>query len=149
MSGKSMRLIAAGMCLTSALLIPATAQARGAGSAVGAAMSRGAAMLGARGMMRPNFFSGFPFFGGFGGYGGYPEIVEPFAVPQAAPLPQQVSGPMQVQVLSPNAQPLATSTRTVDVNGQPSTVTSPLVTEYHWTSAQQHSFARTRMRKGG
>jgi hypothetical protein len=135
------------LCVASALLLPEVAQARGGGMVSGGmAMSGG--MGGMRAAVHSPFARNFPFFGGGAGFfGGYPDISEPFAAPIAVPQPRVISGPMQVQVLTPQALPQAFSTRTIFVDGAPTTVTESLVTEYSWPStpvshSRQRGFAR-------
>jgi hypothetical protein len=113
----------------------------------------GNAMGGTRVITPTTPFSNFPFFGGGADFfGGFPEASQPFmedeAPPPMLPPPEPVMGPMNVQVSSPAAQPIATGTHTYFVDGTPTTVGGPIVTEYHWPSAAKkphHGFAR-RMR---
>jgi hypothetical protein len=132
--------------ITAVFLIPGPADARGVGFSAGAVgTARGAmgGMLGAGASLSSRFNRFFPFFGGGGGYfGGYPELAEPLAAPLPLPPPQQIAGPMQVQVLLPQALPLATATRTNIVDGVPVTVSSPLVTDYFWPEKQAHPIQR-------
>jgi hypothetical protein len=166
MGSKRAKFILMGLAVVSAFAVPQAAPARGGGGGGGGHFSimSGGMMNSMRtpmmvspgggvpfgnvgGVVTPRFRN-FPFFGDGSGFigGDFSGISQPFVMPPPIE-PQQALGPMDVQIASPAAQPIAIGTHRVFVDGTPVTTRSPIVTEYHWPSSKQpahHNYSRMR-----
>lgn len=85
-------------------------------------------------------WGGLGYYGGYGGYyGGYGDYdnlqtpLQGFGLNGSA-ISTQIPGPMQVLNTGSHSVPQAIATREIFTNGFPTTVSEPLVTEYHWPS---------------